>query len=77
LPRALRQEPYEVAVGGETQYICACGLSATLPFCDGTHAITKDEDPARLVWYDEDLERHEAADTYPDIRSDRQTLPQS
>ena len=37
LVKRLRNGPYEVTVGGETQYICGCGLSATLPFCDGTH----------------------------------------
>jgi CDGSH-type Zn-finger protein len=69
--KRFRQEPFEVAVGGETQYICGCGLSANLPYCDGTHANTTDEDPARLYWYDEDAERHETQDAFPGIRSDR------
>ena len=55
-----RQEPFEIAVGGETQYICACGLSANLPYCDGSHAHTAGEDAAALYWYDGDLERHDA-----------------
>ena len=73
LVKRLRNEPYAVTIGGETQYICGCGLSATQPFCDGTHKITKTEVSGKLYWYDEDAERHDAADTFPDIRSDQQT----
>lgn len=65
-----RTQPYEVTIGGETQYICACGLSNNLPFCDGSHGAVADEDPARLYWYDDDLERHEAKETFPGIRED-------
>src|SRR5262249_34781272 len=46
-----RSEPYEVTVGGETQYICACGLSRNLPYCDGSHEMTKDEPAGKLYWY--------------------------
>ena len=73
LVKRFRNEPYAVTIGGETQYICGCGLSATQPFCDGTHKITKTEVSGKLYWYDEDAERHGAADTFPDIRSDQQT----
>ena len=73
LVKRLRNSPYEVTVGGETQYICGCGLSATLPFCDGTHKITQGEEPKKLYWYDEGGQRHVAADSYPSIRDDTQT----
>jgi CDGSH-type Zn-finger protein len=65
-----RQEPYEVVIGGESQWICGCGLSKNLPFCDGTHSITLDEEPGKLYWYDDDGEPHEAAESYPKMRAD-------
>src|SRR5262245_63985727 len=67
LVKRFRNQPYAVAIAGETQYICGCGLSATAPFCDGTHKITRTEAPGKVYWYDGDERRHEAADVYPDI----------
>jgi len=71
LVKRSRTQPYEVTVGGETQYICACGLSANLPFCDGTHAVTAEEEPGKLYWYDGDAEPHAVADTFKGIRADK------
>lgn len=35
-------------------FICACGLSRTLPMCDGTHKQCRvNEDPAKLHVYDD------------------------
>jgi CDGSH-type Zn-finger protein len=70
LVKRYRQEPFEITVGGETQYICGCGLSGNLPYCDGTHANTADEDSEELYWYDEDLKRHETPDSFSTMRSD-------
>jgi CDGSH iron-sulfur domain-containing protein 3 len=71
LVKRSRTQPYEVTVGGETQYICACGLSANLPFCDGTHAVTAEEEPGKLYWYDGDAEHHVVADSFKGIREDK------
>ena len=73
LVKRLRSQPYAVTIGGETKYICGCGLSSTQPFCDGTHKSTRTEMPAVLHWYDEDGQRHDATDDYPGIRDDHQT----
>ena len=63
--------PYRVDVSMEPQFICGCGLSKNLPFCDGTHKTTaRSEDPAKLYWYDGERQRHDCADTFPSIASD-------
>jgi CDGSH-type Zn-finger protein len=36
---------------------CGCGLSHDKPFCDGSHRITKDEDPSQIYVYSESKER--------------------
>jgi CDGSH-type Zn-finger protein len=69
LVKRTRTEPFEVTIGAETQYICACGLSANLPYCDGSHDLVADEDEGKLYWYDEDLERHEVREDPGPIRS--------
>ena len=74
LVKRFRTRPYAVTLGGETASICGCGLSATQPFCDGTHKITESEAAGRLYWHDDAGQRHLAADSdgyY--IRSDQQT----
>lgn len=70
--KRFRKLPYVVTVGGETKFICGCGLSATLPFCDGTHKITESEVPDKLDWYDDAGERHVAIDSFARIRSDKE-----
>ena len=40
-PAVAQKAPYPVAVeAGKSYYWCACGLSATQPFCDGSHKGT-------------------------------------
>ncbi|MBI2316103.1 MAG: CDGSH iron-sulfur domain-containing protein [Betaproteobacteria bacterium] len=73
LVKRYRSRPYAVTIGGETKYICGCGLSSTQPFCNGTHKITQTEAPGTLSWYDQDGQRHDTPDSFPDICSDEQT----
>ena len=49
-----RKEPYEFAKGTELPaYICACGLSKSKPFCDGSHKKIVDESAAEIYVYDD------------------------
>ncbi len=47
------KEPYKLEAGGKTYYICQCGLTKNVPFCDGTHKKAKDEEEGKLYIYDE------------------------
>lgn len=41
LPKRVSDTPYPVEVeAGETYFWCACGLSQSQPFCDGSHKDT-------------------------------------
>jgi CDGSH-type Zn-finger protein len=38
MPHVAQKEPYKVTVEADKKYAwCACGLSNTQPFCDGSH----------------------------------------
>lgn len=52
LVKKTAHEPMEINVGGESKWICMCGLSKDQPFCDGSHHRAKDEDPKKTYVYD-------------------------
>ena len=71
LVKRTRNSPYEVTVGTQTKFICGCGLSGTLPYCDGTHTITNAEPADTLSWYDLAKQRHPVEGAFPGIRGEQ------
>ncbi len=57
LVRHDRSRPFLIQVEGQTIAICGCGLSQKLPYCDGTHKITRDEEAGKLFVYDKQRQR--------------------
>lgn len=46
------QFPRDEAGNLKAIWICACGLTATPPFCDKTHKVCAGEEPGKVYEYD-------------------------
>jgi len=72
MPRLVRFEgngPIRIDPQDKPVFICACGLTRTFPFCDGTHKACKGEEPGKVYVYDpqsaEIIESHDDDNTAP------------
>jgi CDGSH-type Zn-finger protein len=69
MPRLVRHEafgPVEVKPHpeGKSAWVCMCGLSQTLPICDGSHKTARqcEAEPGKLYIYDKDRRKVERVD---------------
>jgi CDGSH-type Zn-finger protein len=46
------KSPVEIKVGGESVWICRCGLTDNPPYCSGKHKQTRDEKDDELYIYE-------------------------
>ena len=59
--------PMKLEAAGQTLWVCHCGLSHKLPYCDGHHKLARTEEPGKLYQYDSADTRKEIPDTFGDI----------
>jgi CDGSH-type Zn-finger protein len=72
LTRREETAPREIKIGGETKWICMCGLTRNEPFCDNSHELCKEEDEDSLYEYTETGERILLAKKKEPINKDEQ-----
>ncbi|MCC7193854.1 MAG: CDGSH iron-sulfur domain-containing protein [Phycisphaeraceae bacterium] len=46
--------PFEIKPQEKSVWICQCGLSQNLPYCDGSHKACRNEVPGKIYVYGPD-----------------------
>jgi CDGSH-type Zn-finger protein len=54
--------PLKIETKDGDKWICQCGLSKNMPYCDGAHHKTKDEEVGKVYKYNKDGTREELSD---------------
>ncbi len=52
LVRITRNKPYKIEPQEKPVWVCGCGLSQTLPYCDGSHQKCAGEADGEIDVYD-------------------------
>ncbi len=67
--------PALISIGDKVVAVCQCGLSQNKPFCDGSHRVTRDEEPNKLYAYDREKKRVALDDLFPDPGAEKHSPP--